>query len=142
MSKEDAEDAQKKKKEKEKKDSRHLHLAVEGSVRKGTQAAIGVSEADLQKRVQVEKWKRGMLKDLNMFISPYRYCLITEHAVLQRYGRFLTIFDINKWFLKLKFEEIKMIVSLLEPDVYLRINMNYFFKNSFNFTILISRFLK
>ena len=29
----------------------------------------------MQKRMMVERWKRGMLKDLNMFISPHRLCV-------------------------------------------------------------------
>ena len=74
LSKEDADTRQREKKAKESKDSRNLHLAVEGLVRQGTQAAEGVSKADLEKRARVEKWKRQMLKDLNAFISPTRLC--------------------------------------------------------------------
>ncbi len=70
----DNESAKKKETKKEHKDSRNLHLAVEGLVRRGTQAAIGLSEADLVKREKVDKWKRAMLKNLNMFISPNRLC--------------------------------------------------------------------
>ena len=74
LSKEDADTRQEEKKKKESKDSRNLHLAVEGLVRQGTQAAEGVSKSDLEKRARVEKWKRQMLKDLNAFISPTRLC--------------------------------------------------------------------
>ena len=74
LSKEDADTRQREKKKKESKDSRNLHLAVEGLVRQGTQAAEGVSKSDLEKRAKVEKWKRQMLKDLNAFISPTRLC--------------------------------------------------------------------
>ncbi len=72
LPKSEADLAAKRKKEKDSKDSRNLHLAVEGLVRRGTQAAVGVSDQDMQKRVSLERWKRGMLKDLNMFVSPYR----------------------------------------------------------------------
>merc|ERR1712156_528663 len=60
------------KEEKIKKDSRNLYLAREGLVREGTQAAQGVSKTDLQLRVQMEKRKKDMLKDLNRFIDPTR----------------------------------------------------------------------
>jgi hypothetical protein len=50
-------------------------LAREGLVREGTQAAIGVSKADLSLRVLLEKRKRQMLKDLNRFISSQRLCI-------------------------------------------------------------------
>lgn len=85
-------DAQKKKDEKkdfkkEKKDSRNLYLAREGLIREGTQAAIGVSKTDLTLRVQLEKRKKQMLKDLNRFISDTRLCIrnlpmnITDNAM-------------------------------------------------------------
>jgi len=75
MAKTDAEAKKAKEKEREKKDSRNLHLAVEGLVRKGTKAAEGVSETDMALRERVERWKRQMLKDLNAYISPVRLCL-------------------------------------------------------------------
>jgi nucleolar protein 4 len=34
-----------------------------------------VSKADLEKRTQLEKYKRSMLKNLNMFVSPNRLCI-------------------------------------------------------------------
>lgn len=73
-------DAKKKQEEKkdfkkEKKDSRNLYLAREGIIREGTQAAIGVSKTDLELRVQLEKRKKQMLKDLNRFISSNRLCI-------------------------------------------------------------------
>ena len=49
------------KEEKTKKDSRNLYLAREGLVREGTQAAQGVSKADLQLRVQMEKRKKVLI---------------------------------------------------------------------------------
>ncbi len=62
------------KKKKVQKDSRNLYLAREGLVREGTKAAEGVSKTDLDLRVNLEKRKRQMLKDLNRFISPTRLC--------------------------------------------------------------------
>ena len=35
----------------------------------------GVSKNDLEKRTQLEKYKRSMLKNFNMFVSPVRLCL-------------------------------------------------------------------
>ncbi|TRY61643.1 hypothetical protein TCAL_06672 [Tigriopus californicus] len=75
LAKDNVDQVQKEKKAKEKKDTRNLHLAVEGLIRKGTRAAQGVSEADMTKRTQVDRWKRGILKDLNMFVSPFRLCV-------------------------------------------------------------------
>lgn len=54
---------------------RNLHLAVEGLIRPGTRAAQGVSQTDMEKRAKLEKWKRNVLKDLSMFISPNRLCV-------------------------------------------------------------------
>ena len=57
-------------------------MAVEGLIRPGTQAAHGVSKTDMEKRAKVEKWKRNVLKDLSMFISPNRLCVrnLPEHV--------------------------------------------------------------
>ncbi|XP_037087780.1 RNA-binding protein 28-like, partial [Pollicipes pollicipes] len=57
------------------KDRRNLYLAREGLVREGSRAAEGVSRADLNKRVGLEKWKTKMLKNLNMFVSTVRLCV-------------------------------------------------------------------
>ncbi|XP_072045384.1 LOW QUALITY PROTEIN: RNA-binding protein 28-like [Amphiura filiformis] len=54
------------------KDKRNLYLLREGLVREGTQAAKGVSEADMAKRTKVENIKRNKLKNINIFISPTR----------------------------------------------------------------------
>ena len=35
----------------------------------------GVSKNDLEKRTQLEKYKRSMLKNFNMFVSPVRLCV-------------------------------------------------------------------
>lgn len=57
------------------KDSRNLYLAREGMIREGTQAAEGVSATDMSMRKQVEKQKKNMLKNLNMFVSSTRLCV-------------------------------------------------------------------
>jgi len=62
-------------KKKEAKDGRNLFLAREGMIREGTQAAAGVSVADLDKRKQVDKYKKNILKNLNMFVSNVRLCV-------------------------------------------------------------------
>jgi len=50
-------------------------LAREGLVRDGTLAAEGVSKEDMAKRNQLSRWKKQMLKDLTMFVSPTRLCV-------------------------------------------------------------------
>jgi len=60
---------------KEGKDQRNLYLAREGMVREGTQAAEGVSASDMAKRKVVEKQKKHLLKNLNMFVSSTRLCI-------------------------------------------------------------------
>ncbi|XP_047004070.1 RNA-binding protein 28 [Schistocerca americana] len=55
-----------------KKDSRNLYLVKEGVVMAGTPAADGVSVADMSRRLQLEKWKSQILRNLNMFVSPTR----------------------------------------------------------------------
>ena len=75
LQKENADEVQKQKKEKIAKDGRNLYLAREGLVREGTLAAESVSKEDMTKRNQLAKWKKGMLKDLNMFVSPVRLCV-------------------------------------------------------------------
>ena len=71
----DADKSQKEKKEKTSKDNRNLYLAREGLVREGTLAAEGVSKEDMAKRNQLSRWKKQMLKDLTMFVSPTRLCV-------------------------------------------------------------------
>merc|ERR1711874_553433 len=44
-------------------------------VREGTQAAEGVSASDMAKRKMVEKQKKHLLKNLNMFVSSTRLCI-------------------------------------------------------------------
>jgi len=62
-------------KKKEEKDSRNLYLAREGLIREGSLAAGGVSGSDMEKRLQVERWKKNILKNLHMFVSPTRLCV-------------------------------------------------------------------
>ncbi len=44
-------------------------------IRPGTQAAQGVSAADMAKRQKNEFWKKQMLRNLHMFISRERLCI-------------------------------------------------------------------
>ncbi|XP_069105565.1 RNA-binding protein 28-like [Argopecten irradians] len=67
----DFKEVEKKKQE----DKRNLHLAREGMIRPGTQAAEGLSKEDLQKRMKVENMKREKLKNPNIFISATRLCV-------------------------------------------------------------------
>ncbi|XP_043205263.1 RNA-binding protein 28-like [Amphibalanus amphitrite] len=64
-----------KEKASEGKDKRNLYLAREGLVREGSRAAEGVSRADINKRIGLEKWKTKMLRNLGMFVSPVRLCV-------------------------------------------------------------------
>jgi len=77
QNKEEVEQKQKSREEekKEGKDQRNLYLAREGMVREGTQAAEGVSASDMAKRKVVEKQKKHLLKNLNMFVSSTRLCI-------------------------------------------------------------------
>merc|ERR1719192_2300002 len=77
QNKEEVEQKQKSREEekKEGKDQRNLYLAREGMVREGTQAAEGVSASDIAKRKVVEKQKKHLLKNLNMFVSSTRLCI-------------------------------------------------------------------
>uniref|UniRef100_A0A1B6CES8 RRM domain-containing protein n=1 Tax=Clastoptera arizonana TaxID=38151 RepID=A0A1B6CES8_9HEMI len=54
------------------KDNRNLYLVKEGVILAGTQAALGVSQSDMQRRLQLEQWKTQMLRNLNMFVSRGR----------------------------------------------------------------------
>jgi len=71
----DVEQLQKERKEKEPKDNRNLYLAREGIIREGTAAAEGVSKSDMERRKVVQKQKKMMLKNLNMFVSSTRLCV-------------------------------------------------------------------
>lgn len=51
------------------KDSRNLYLAREGIIMSGSQAAIGVSAADMAKRHQLEMIKNQVLKNLNRLVE-------------------------------------------------------------------------
>merc|ERR1739838_549490 len=51
------------KEKKEKDDKRNLHLANEGVIRPGTQAAVGLSELEVKKRTKIEGSKRVKLKN-------------------------------------------------------------------------------
>uniref|UniRef100_A0A8D0E4H1 RNA binding motif protein 28 n=1 Tax=Salvator merianae TaxID=96440 RepID=A0A8D0E4H1_SALMN len=55
--------------------TRNLYLAREGLIRAGTQAAEGVSAADMAKRTRFEELKRQKLKDQNIFVSRTRLCI-------------------------------------------------------------------
>lgn len=54
------------------KDNRNLYLIKEGLVMAGSKSALNVSTADMEKRLQLERFKTQMLKDLNMFVSKER----------------------------------------------------------------------
>ncbi|XP_041853890.1 LOW QUALITY PROTEIN: RNA-binding protein 28 [Melanotaenia boesemani] len=54
---------------------RNLYLAREGLIRPGSQAAEGVSEADMTKRARFEDIKRAKLRDINVFVSKTRLCI-------------------------------------------------------------------
>ncbi|XP_017892988.1 RNA-binding protein 28 [Ceratina calcarata] len=54
------------------KDNRNLYLVKEGVVLAGGPAAVGVSSADMAKRLQIEQWKSQILRNLNMFVSRTR----------------------------------------------------------------------
>ncbi|XP_033218547.1 RNA-binding protein 28-like [Belonocnema kinseyi] len=54
------------------KDSRNLFLVKEGVILARHSAAVGVSAQDIEKRLQLERWKSQMLRNLNMFVSRVR----------------------------------------------------------------------
>lgn len=54
------------------KDSRNLYLVKEGVIMAGSPAAVGVSATDMAKRLQLERWKSQILRNLNMFVSRVR----------------------------------------------------------------------
>jgi len=69
------EQKQKEREKKEPKDNRNLYLAREGIIREGTAAAEGVSASDMTRRKVIEKQKKNLLKNLNMFVSATRLCV-------------------------------------------------------------------
>ena len=73
--KNDVEQIQKERKTKEPKDNRNLYLAREGIIREGTAAAEGVSKSDMDRRKLIQKQKKQMLSNLNMFVSSTRLCV-------------------------------------------------------------------
>ncbi|XP_051169313.1 RNA-binding protein 28-like [Leptopilina boulardi] len=54
------------------KDSRNLYLVKEGVILARHPAAVGVSAQDIEKRLQLERWKSQILRNLNMFVSRIR----------------------------------------------------------------------
>eukprot|EP01119_Soliformovum_irregulare_P000253 TRINITY_DN1018_c0_g1_i3.p1 TRINITY_DN1018_c0_g1~~TRINITY_DN1018_c0_g1_i3.p1 ORF type:complete len:500 (+),score=175.66 TRINITY_DN1018_c0_g1_i3:57-1556(+) len=54
------------------KDKRNLYLAEEGNILKGSDAAEGVSDSDLQKRDRARSEKRVKLKNPNFYVSRNR----------------------------------------------------------------------
>ena len=77
------------------KDSRNLYLVKEGVIMAGSPAAVGVSAADMAKRLQIEQWKSQILRNLNMFVSRIRLVIHNLPAtfddaklrkVVERYG--------------------------------------------------------
>ncbi|KAK7476216.1 hypothetical protein BaRGS_00032570, partial [Batillaria attramentaria] len=75
LSRTEAQNRAKVDKTKEKKDSRNLFLAREGMIRPGTQAAAGISQEDMAKRMKIEQMKRERLKNQNIFVSSTRLCV-------------------------------------------------------------------
>ncbi|XP_072945579.1 RNA-binding protein 28 [Epargyreus clarus] len=57
---------------KQPKDNRNLYLVKEGVIVAGSKAAVGVSAADMAKRLALERNKTQALKNLNRFVSRYR----------------------------------------------------------------------
>ena len=64
------------------KDSRNLYLVKEGVVLAGSSAAVGVSATDMSKRLQIERWKSQILRNLNMFVSRVRLVVHNLPATL------------------------------------------------------------
>ena len=57
---------------KQPKDKRNLYLAREGFIRPGSDAAEGVSVADMNRRLKLVSLKKQKLKNTNFFISDTR----------------------------------------------------------------------
>ncbi|XP_034195510.2 RNA-binding protein 28 [Osmia lignaria lignaria] len=64
------------------KDSRNLYLVKEGVVLAGSPSSVGVSAADMAKRLQIEQWKSQILRNLNMFVSRVRLVIHNLPATL------------------------------------------------------------
>ncbi|XP_067674019.1 RNA-binding protein 28-like [Haliotis asinina] len=76
VSRKEADDLMDKEKKKENQlDKRNLFLVREGLIRPGTQAAEGLSKADLDKRAKIETQMRQKLKNANIFVSSTRLCI-------------------------------------------------------------------
>ncbi|XP_033629872.1 RNA-binding protein 28-like isoform X1 [Asterias rubens] len=58
-----------------KKDKRNTYLLQEGFIRPGTQAAQGMTDADIAKRTKLEQIKRLKLQNINVFVSPTRLAI-------------------------------------------------------------------
>lgn len=56
-------------------DKRNLYLVREGFIHAGSEAANGVSEADLKKRLSLEVKKRKLLQILTNYVSQTRLCI-------------------------------------------------------------------
>ena len=56
-------------------DKRNLYLAKEGLVYAGSPSAEGVSQQDLEKRLNLEHRKRKLLGDITKFVSKNRLCI-------------------------------------------------------------------
>lgn len=74
------------------KDSRNLYLVKEGVVLAGSPASIGVSAADMAKRLQIEQWKSQILRNLNMFVSRVRLVVHNLPSTLNN-DKFRKIFE-------------------------------------------------
>lgn len=74
------------------KDSRNLYLIKEGVVLAGSPAAVGVSAADMAKRLQIEQWKSQILRNLNMFVSRVRLVVHNLPSTLDDF-KFRKIFE-------------------------------------------------
>ena len=57
------------------KDNRNLHLAMEGAIKEGTNAADGVSKTDMMKRKLALEAKKKKLKNISFFVSTDRLCI-------------------------------------------------------------------
>lgn len=68
-------DEQLKAKKEKKRDKRNLYLAREGFIHAESEAANGVSEMDLKKRLTLEMKKRKLLQCLTNYVSTTRLCI-------------------------------------------------------------------
>ncbi|XP_056621882.1 RNA-binding protein 28 isoform X2 [Triplophysa dalaica] len=63
---------------------RNLYLSREGLIRPGSNAAEGVSESDMAKRIRFQELKRQKLKDVSLVVSKTRLCVHNLPKRLQR----------------------------------------------------------